>query len=166
MVRNGCHGGRHRKERVLHTRISDRLDEALRGAAEELRVPVSNLVRNVLEDVFIVVETVTENVGELVDDVIAEAGRVRGQFKRHRPHFRERGRQREADRETEAPGDEGPSPPEFPHVIGWQPLVLNVPQTCASCGRELGRGDGAHVGMGSHGLQPCYLCPHCLEALG
>jgi predicted transcriptional regulator len=64
---------RQRKERVLHTRVSDELDEALQDAARRLRVPVSNLVRNVLEDVFDVVEAVTENVGELVEDVVEEA---------------------------------------------------------------------------------------------
>src|SRR5262245_51667348 len=64
---------RHRKERVLHTRVSDELDEALQDAARRLRVPVSNLVRNVLEDVFDVVEAVTENMGELVEDVVEEA---------------------------------------------------------------------------------------------
>ena len=45
-----------RKARVLHTRVSEDLDEAIRDAADELRVPVSNLVRNVLEDIFEVVE--------------------------------------------------------------------------------------------------------------
>ncbi|MEN8181118.1 MAG: hypothetical protein ABFS46_01135, partial [Myxococcota bacterium] len=41
-----------RKERVLHTRVSDRLADDIREVADELRVPVSNLVRNVLEDAF------------------------------------------------------------------------------------------------------------------
>ena len=59
-------GGRssRRKERVLHTRISEDLAEDLRKIAEDLRVPVSNVVRNVLEEAFSMVETVTENVGD------------------------------------------------------------------------------------------------------
>jgi hypothetical protein len=40
---------RERKERVLHTRISQQLAEDIGRMAEDLRVPVSNLVRNVLE---------------------------------------------------------------------------------------------------------------------
>ena len=41
---------RARKERVLHTRIPALLEEDLKSAAERLRVPVSNLVRTILED--------------------------------------------------------------------------------------------------------------------
>jgi hypothetical protein len=39
-----------RKERVLHTRIPAALEEQIKRLAEGLRVPVSNLVRNMLED--------------------------------------------------------------------------------------------------------------------
>ncbi len=80
----------------MHTRISDELDESLRRAAEELRVPVSNLVRNLLEDAVDVVETVTDNVGDLVEDVVEEARDFGHRFEdrwRHRVReTRERGR--------------------------------------------------------------------------
>src|SRR5262249_62114204 len=75
---------RRRKERVLHTRVSEELDEALQDAARRLRVPVSNLVRNVLEDVFDAVEAVSANVGELVEDVVEEAQDFGRRFERHR----------------------------------------------------------------------------------
>jgi hypothetical protein len=39
-----------RKERVIHTRIPAQLEEQIKRLAEGLRVPVSNLVRNMLED--------------------------------------------------------------------------------------------------------------------
>ena len=39
-----------RKERVLHARIPAGLEEQIKRLAEGLRVPVSNLVRNMLED--------------------------------------------------------------------------------------------------------------------
>lgn len=42
-----------RKERVLHARIPAVLDEQIKKLAEGLRVPVSNLVRNVLEDALV-----------------------------------------------------------------------------------------------------------------
>ena len=79
------HGRGPRKERVLHTRISEQLDESLRVAADELRLPVSNLVRNVLEDVFNVVEAVTDNVGDLVEDLVDEADAVRDRLRGRRP---------------------------------------------------------------------------------
>src|SRR4029450_6260076 len=40
---------RPRHERVLHTRISEELSDDIRRAADDLRVPVSHLVRHVLE---------------------------------------------------------------------------------------------------------------------
>ena len=54
-ARHRRHRRRHRKERVLHTRISEDLADDIREIAEELRVPVSNIVRNVLEEAFSVV---------------------------------------------------------------------------------------------------------------
>ena len=38
------------KERILHTRIPVALEDQIKRLAERLRVPVSNLVRNMLED--------------------------------------------------------------------------------------------------------------------
>ena len=45
-----------RKERVLHARIPESLDDAIRAAASELGISVSNLVRNVLANTLEVVE--------------------------------------------------------------------------------------------------------------
>ncbi len=164
--RRGSDG--YRKERVLHTRISERLDESLRHAAEELRVPVSNLVRNVLEDAFMVVETVAENVGEFVDDMLEQAERVRGQWRRHAWHEpRPRHRKRSSDdwsHQPEAPRDVSDPLPEFPEVMGWQPLILNGAQGCAGCGRELRRGDRAFAGMTARGPSPTWLCRECMQA--
>jgi hypothetical protein len=42
--------GEEKKERVLHTRIPAALEDQIKRLAEALRVPVSNLVRNMLED--------------------------------------------------------------------------------------------------------------------
>ncbi len=160
---------RNRKKRVLHTRVSERLDESLRNAAEELRVPVSNLVRNVLEDAFMVVETVAENVGDLVDDMLEEAERVRGQWKRHarrEPRLRHWMKSTDAwGHQPEGPRDEPSEPlPEFPEVVGWQPLILNGVQACAGCGRGLRRGDRAFAGMTAGGPSPTWLCRECMQA--
>ena len=42
--------GAEKKERVLHARIPAALEEQIKRLAGSLRVPVSNLVRNMLED--------------------------------------------------------------------------------------------------------------------
>lgn len=54
-----------RKERVLHTRVSEKLDEELREKAAGLGVSVSNLVRNILL-----------NTVELVEDIVADSSSV------------------------------------------------------------------------------------------
>ncbi len=53
-----------RKERVLHTRVPAVLERELKRFADNLRVPVSNLVRTILEDAVSVADAATENVEE------------------------------------------------------------------------------------------------------
>ncbi len=147
------HRRRHaRKERVLHTRISEPLAEDIRRLAEELRVPVSNIVRNVLEEAFSVVESVTDNVGDLIDDVMEEAERVRGRIRRRRP-----GSYRTA--RPEPP----PERAEFPSVIGWQPIILNRRGSCADCEEELARGQRAYAGTTAEGISSIFLCRDCMD---
>jgi hypothetical protein len=165
---------RQRKERVLHTRISEDLDEALQDAARRLRVPVSNLVRNVLEDVFDVVEAVTENVGGFVEDVVEEAQqlgrRFEGRWKERTAEARARRVENDRDEAPRAtPPPRAPEPPaavrEFPDVAAWQPLVMNGAQECAGCGRQMRRGDAAYLAVGGATPGPVFLCEPCLEAL-
>jgi hypothetical protein len=134
---------RERKERVLHTRISQQLAEDIGRMAEDLRVPVSNLVRNVLEEVFSVVETVTDNVGELIEGVMDDASRVR---RRRAP--------------------EPPAPrPDLPEVLGWQPLILARDGTCAGCDAPLARGERAYLGVTGSGTASAHtLCANCLDS--
>ncbi len=80
-----------RKERVLHTRISEQLAEDIRLFADDLRVPASNLVRNVLEEVFTMVDSVSDDMGGLMDDLIDEAEGVRDRV-RDQARSRSRGR--------------------------------------------------------------------------
>ncbi len=161
MMEEDTHGRRRRhagrKEHILHTRISDDLAEDIRRLADDLRVPASNLVRNVLEEAFSVVETVTDNVGEFVDEVVEEAARARARM-RHR-----RSRSGLRRRPVSDPAVDAPERAEFPEVVGWQPLILNRTQSCADCEESLERGEEAFVGLGATGLTPTYLCSDCTE---
>ena len=149
---------RHRKERVLHTRISEQLARDIRQIAEDLRVPVSNLVRNVLEETFSVVESVTDDMGGLLEEVIDQAERASNRIH----HYQRRRREREA---REAERRHAPEPPEaFEEVEAWQPVVLNSPRRCDADGREMRRGEQAFVGLTASGLSGTYLCPPCVEA--
>jgi len=162
---------------VIHTRVSDELADDIRRLAEDLRVPASNLVRNVLEEVFTVVETVSEDVGELFEDVIDEAegarDRIRWRVKQRRDRARRR-RAEEADpdenveaelrRDEEAEVQSIRERPDFPDILGWQPLLLNREQDCADCGVTLGGGVRAFVGLTETGISRTTLCRDCMEA--
>jgi hypothetical protein len=157
--------GRSRKQRVLHTRISEQLAEDLRRIADDLRVPVSNLVRNALEEAFSVVETVTDNVGDFVGEVVEEAERARQRVRSRRPHRRRRRRPSAGQRpepETADPGGTA-ARPEFPSVIGWQPLILNQRACCADCQAPLVRGEQAFAGLTAEGPSAIFLCSDCTD---
>jgi hypothetical protein len=162
----GRRGGS-RKERVLHTRISENLAENIYRVAEDLRVPASNLVRNVLEDAFSVVESVTGNVGDLIESILDEAERARARIarsvERTRRAVRKPATEREAD-EAVADAGEGEGAPEFPEVLGWQPMLLNHEQRCSDCGVQISKGERAVVGMAATGLTNTYLCLSCMNA--
>jgi hypothetical protein len=156
--------GETRKESVLHTRSSDRLPEEIRTRGDEPRVPVSSLVRNVLEDVFSVVEVVSDNVGNLVEDMVEEADRVADRLgRRARRTAQEAWRYAEDHTRTESPPPQAApvAGPEFPEVLGWQPLILNAPQVCSACGRGLARADHAFLGLAREGVSSTYLCRDC-----
>ncbi len=134
-------------------------------------MPVSNLVRNVLEEAFSVVETVTENVGDLIEDVVDEAERARDRMRRQRRrsgrgryrrgHRAPRGR---AEQETVDAEPVEPERAEFPEVVGWQPLILNAAQSCADCEEPLERGERVFAGIAAAGLPSRFLCRDCMDA--
>jgi hypothetical protein len=45
-----------KKERVIHTRVPAALEDELRRFADNLRVPVSNLIRTILEDALVLAD--------------------------------------------------------------------------------------------------------------
>lgn len=164
-----------RKERVLHTRVSEELSDDIRRFAEEVRVPASNLVRNVLEEVFSVVEHVSDDVGDLLGDLRDEARDARARIVRppggtRRRRGAQRGRagpSADEDIETEFQRDErvesdAPRERDFPDILGWQPLLSNRAQACAGCGRSLQQGDEAFFGVRSTGVSDVAVCADCL----
>jgi hypothetical protein len=146
------------RSRVLHARISEELHEALSRAAAELRVPVSNLVRNALEDTFTLVDNMSVNVRQFVGRAMKEAGEVGAQL-----------RQRRAGRASDAaapgrpaPDAAPPQPEKFAHVIAWQPAILHSSQQCSDCGTQLAPGTRIYSGFTGVGAAPVWLCRSCL----
>lgn len=122
---------RDKKERVLHTRVPAVLEQELKRLATSLKVPVSNVVRTILEDAVDAVDSVGRAAeGELRD--VADRLRER------------RGRLRKGSEEVEA-ADEARAP--LAGIVGYQPLFLARDEVCSLCGGGLRLGEKAYLGI-------------------
>ena len=124
-----------KKGRVLHTRIPESLDAEIRSRAERLGISVSNLVRNVLQ-----------NTAELVDEVVADVSRVAQSAAGH-------GAQGEAYAAVQTA--------EYPKILGWQELVLEINAVCVRCNDILRKGTAAHLAVGPQ--PPVFRCERCMK---
>jgi hypothetical protein len=141
---DGDKAERAKNERVIHTRVPERLEAELKERAESLGVSVSNLVRNVLTNTF-----------GLVEGIVADSARVAFSARSGlRPHGAE-----PAPRTTE------PSPAESDDIVGWQEMILNKNAVCDRCNAILPRGGDAAIAIG-FGSQPrAIVCRGCLEEI-
>ena len=143
-----------KKERVIHTRVPEHLDEQLKDKAQGLGVSVSKLIRNVLTNTF-----------ELVDDIVADSAEIARTSHAHKTHKRNQQRedaeQKKADNSTVENSDY-----RTPQVIGWQAVVLNLNAICVSCNEILPKGTAANLGLTdlpSENTQ--VMCNQCLKEL-
>jgi hypothetical protein len=128
---------RERKERVIHARVPESLDEEIKRKADGLGLSVSNLVRSVLENTFGLVE-------DIVTDSANVARAVRGE-----PAVERRGPPKDDDADD---------------VLGWQEAVLAVNAVCVDCNDILPRGTKAAIGVASRpGAPRQFLCLTCLQ---
>lgn len=132
-----------RKERVIHTRVPESLENHLRQRAQDLGISVSNLVRNVLGHTFGLV-------GDVVADSHAIAKAARGSDRKPTA----------ASTAPKAPAS-APAVTSIDDVLGWQPIILGKNAICARCNAILPKGKDAAVGVGSQ----LVVCPACLDAL-
>ncbi len=140
-----------KKERVLHTRISDALDRELRDKAAELGVSVSKLVRNAL------LSTV-----DLVENIVVDSARVAENATNLGTQF---GRPETGE---PAPGDTTPGQEKVfapNQVIGWQELVLNLNAICVQCNAILPKGTKAAIGLTMTGGSSQVICEACLKQI-
>lgn len=124
-----------KKERVLHTRVPEHLDEEIRRRANRLGISVSNLVRNALGHAF-----------GLVEDVIADSASVA-----------------RSARGDEAPRPQQPRPPGPATVLGWQVLILNLNAICARCNAILPKGTEAALAVTDPPGGRDFICTPCLK---
>ena len=140
MVRNA------RKERVLHTRIPAALDHEIKRVADALRVPVSNLVRQILEDSVEFVGSARAAVNQIQDEVGHDRAHLRERWARYRELFAQLGAV------TRRHGS----------VYGWQPLIMSVRGSCAVCAVALDAGATAYVGVSDEPAKRVFRCEHCV----
>jgi len=158
-----------RKERVIHTRVSESLETELRQKAEDLGISVSNLVRNVLGHAF-----------GLVGDVVADGQAIARAARGGRPA---------SGAGTSAPRNQPPAMPPRSHgsarspsardeaavdatidaviddVLGWQPIVLGKNAVCARCNDIMPRSSDAAIGIPEAGGSRLVICLVCLEQM-
>jgi len=111
-----------KKDRVLHTRVPEVLDEELRDRAKRLGLSVSTLVRNILG-----------NTLGLVEDVVVDSANIAQSVAGHPP----------------LPSSRMEVPPQqpLPQLVGWQQVVLHINAICDVTNAILPRGSRAWIGV-------------------
>jgi hypothetical protein len=131
-----------KKERVLHTRVPAVLERELKRFADNLRVPVSNLVRTILEDALSVADAATENVEERLKKAAHQLEVEREKLKKK------------------------VMPDPLSDVFAFQDVTLAQGAQCVKCGRELRPGEKAHLGLTDGPARPgarrIFACDACI----
>jgi hypothetical protein len=149
-----------RKERVIHTRVPAVLEQELKRLATSLRVPVSNVVRAILEDAVAAVDVVGRKAeGEMrgiAERLAHNRDRLRGMTGARSDNVA----QGEPDVSTEPEGKQQPA-----EVLGYQSLLLASKAVCSTCGAELPAGSEAFLGIGREPTAPrVVIGRECLPA--
>ncbi|MDG2308894.1 MAG: hypothetical protein P8R42_30290 [Candidatus Binatia bacterium] len=129
-----------KKEKVLHARIPESLDEEIREHAAQLGLSVSNLVRNVLG-----------NAVGLVDEIIADTAGV----------ARSATGGKAAPQPNAASAAAAQAEPR--RVLGWQEAILNMNAVCDRCNTILEKGSRGAIAI-VEGVGPRPMrCVGCIE---
>lgn len=142
---------RKKKDKVLHTRVPGEVEAALRRRAEELRVPLSSLIRNILEDTLHFVDNV-------VSDSLAIAETVRKDALQVAKTSRQGAEKLKSSKGQTAGAISRPKP-DLQGIVGWQELILERRATCTFCRAPLHRGSQAMIGIGAKAQTPLACLP-------
>lgn len=164
-----------RKERVLHTRVPAVLEDELKRLATNLKMPVSNVVRAILEDAIEAVEVVGVRAEDELKGFVTKLSEQREAIRqgassagRRKSEERPRAEDEAAPRVEPTPRVEPAAEPTCPEtdaslddVIGFQRLTLRTDSPCTVCGRVLPRGTEACRGVRDDGGPRVLLGPRC-----
>jgi predicted RNA-binding Zn-ribbon protein involved in translation (DUF1610 family)/predicted DNA binding CopG/RHH family protein len=124
-----------RKEEYLGARVPKELREKVIQRAKDMGIPVSILIRNVLEEAF---------------GGGAQAGGRRAGVSGLQS-YQEPAKTTGVDR--------------FPSVLGWEEISLNKTLDCSSCGKSMMAGSKATLGFAAPGENHVILCHACRRHL-
>ena len=145
-----------RKDRVIQTRLPKDLESTLKEAAEQKRMTVSHLIRNVLEDTFNLVDGIVADSSALVEHVTRDAKRLAATA---------RGENVGKPLTPARQGGELASDL-LDSVDAWQDVIVNKPGQCIECGKALARGERAFRGLTTLAEVPSvWLCGDCIGRL-
>ena len=122
-----------RKEEYLGARVPKELRAKVIAQADKLEIPVSILIRNILEEAF-----TSKNI-----DVTLKPD--------------DRDRERATGPSIIQDNDE------YPSVIGWEVMTLNKSMLCSGCGYELSAGAIVSLGVAGPGENHIILCGKCKQ---
>ncbi len=147
-----------RKDRLIQTRVPEKLESTLKQEARKRRTTVSQMIRNILEDTFDLVDGVVASVDAIVNDSVELAQQV-GRDVRRLSEAKTRARK---PCRTPLPD----AKPLLASVQAWQVVVLNRGVPCARCGAKLERGAEAYRGVGDDAARPeAFVCAASVQAL-
>ena len=124
-----------RKEEYLGARVPKELKERVILRAVELGIPVSILIRNILEAAF--------------SDTA----------------FKQDIHKTRIGTDVYRNGSDKVASNQFPSVLGWEDIRLNRSASCAGCGKNLQPGSHVTLGISSPGEERIILCDICKESL-
>jgi hypothetical protein len=130
-----------RKERVLHTRVPAVLEQELKRVANAWRVPVSNVVRALLEDALDTLDAVGAKAEDELRGVAEKLA-----FERHRIRERSTEQRKESQRRREpSPAHEAPPADPLQGAVGVTPIILVHDSVCGLTGEALPAGSEAYM---------------------
>jgi hypothetical protein len=138
-------GQRARKERVLHTRVPAVLEQELKRVANAWRVPVSNVVRALLEDALDTLDVVGAKAEGELREVVEMLASERNRFRR-RSSERLSKISGAAVMDSPEPVEEPASPPDpLEGAVGVTPMTLVHDAVCGVTGEKLPAGTEAYM---------------------
>lgn len=136
-----------RKERVLHTRVPAVLEQELKRVANAWRVPVSNVVRALLEDALDTIDVVGAKAEGELREVAALLASERHRFRRKSSEQLSKipGTGEPLPREAEAVPAPDPGLDPLAGAVGVTPFILVHDAVCGVTGATLVAGSEAYM---------------------